>query len=101
MIEDYQTVPVTIIYGPGRDQWGEPTGAGGRVKVMATYKSSSRLVKTQTGEEVTAAGVFGLAPGIAISEADRILHAGRECRPVLINRPRSLDGEESTRVFVV
>lgn len=103
MIEDYQTVTIELVRGPSRDRWHEPVaGTGGaRETLPATYASRRRLVRTQTGEEIMASGVFGLAPGVVIGPEDRIIYQGREHRPVDIVRPRSLDGEESTRVFVV
>ena len=101
MIEDYQTLTVTIVRAPSKDQWGEPEAAGARERVAAHYRSSRRLIRTPAGEEIMASGIVVLAPGVAIGPEDRILHDGKELRPVQVDRARSLDGEESTRVFVV
>lgn len=101
MIEDYQTITITIEREAPKDQWREPTGVGRRQQASATYASSSRRITTQAGEQVIAAGVFGLGPDVAISYNDRILFEGKAYRPVEIHKPRSLDGVVSTRVFVV
>jgi hypothetical protein len=101
VIEDYQAVTVTIKPEAPKDEWQEPTGAGGQRRVSATYASSSRRITTQAGEQVVAAGVFGFQPGEAIGYNDRIVFEDREYRPIEIHRPRTLDGVVSTRVFVV
>jgi len=101
MIDDYLTVFATIVRAPSRDQWAEPTSAGNRERVRGYYRSSRRLIRASTGEEITATGVFVLPPGTAVGPEDRIELDGKELRPVQVDRPRSLDGEESVRVFVV
>lgn len=101
MIEDYQTVDVVIVRAPAKDRWGEPTsGSGARVAARATYSSSRRIIRTPLGEEIQASGVFAFGPGFVIGTDDRILYGGRELRPIQVNRPQTLDGEISTRVFV-
>jgi hypothetical protein len=100
MIEDYLTVPVHIKRARSADQWGEPTAAAPLERIMAHVAPSSRRITTEAGEQVVASEVFALPPGTVVTYHDRLVVNGVERRPLLIRRPRSLDGEESVRVFV-
>lgn len=103
MIDDYLTLDhgeILIERTPAPDEWGHVEEAPARVKINGHYRSIRRLFTTEAGEQVGANGVFTFPPGTVLTFADRIIFNGQTHRPVRIERPRSLDGEASTRVWV-
>ena len=107
MIAAYFDTEAVLVDTPPPDSGNSPDQTLTRRKtVPAFFKNSSKRVTTQSGEQVTATGLFVFEPDTVIEYTTRIEHTNRHTneirkyRPIEIRRPQSLDGEVSTRVYV-